>query len=449
MKVFVYTVAGHTFSVRAEEGIDLSEALSQYVPFAEVPAAEKDSVFRLRVVPASGLDVPQGLTEEFSQDDDGSQIRLCRTPEGAGWFEFSLWGKLSGVMLVDAAFTQATLAVHDHGSFALNNALMVMYAMRTARLGTALFHAAVIGQDGRGYLFLGKSGTGKSTHSRLWQKYIPGVQLINDDNPVVRMKGGMAYVYGSPWSGKTPCYRNVRMPVRAMVMLQQSPTNAIRRLGTLEAYAAILGSVSGMQWNRRVADALHHTEEKLLSCVPIWHLDCRPDEEAARLCHSTVTKISAKEALEEAVRMVGEGIYVTIPVEGRSMLPFIVGGRDSAVLMPPKDISRGDVVLAWVGTYYVIHRVLRMEGNELTLMGDGNINLYEHCRMSDVRARVDYVIDQHGKSRNLRSLWRRVGAWLWVSLRRFRPVLLRVYRFTTPLLLGGRAGVVGLTCFHI
>lgn len=290
MKVFVYTVAVHTFSVRAEEGIDLSEALSQYVPFAEVPAAEKDSVFRLRVVPASGLDVPQGLTEEFSQDDDGSQIRLCRTPEGAGWFEFSLWGKLSGVMLVDAAFTQATLAVHDHGSFALNNALMVMYAMRTARLGTALFHAAVIGQGGRGYLFLGKSGTGKSTHARLWLKHIEGSELVNDDNPVVRvMEDGTARVYGSPWSGKTPCYRNIDMPVGGFVQLSQAPYNAIRRLKGIAAYAALVPSISGKRWDRTIADGLHATENALASTVPVWHLECLPDAEAARLCAETIT----------------------------------------------------------------------------------------------------------------------------------------------------------------
>ena len=292
MKVFVYTVAGHTFSVRAEEGIDLSEALSQYVPFAEVPATEKDSVFRLRVVPASGLDVPQGLAEEFSQDDDGSQIRLCRTPEGAGWFEFSLWGKLSGVMLVDAAFTQATLAVHDHGSFALNNALMVMYAMRTARLGTALFHAAVIGQGGRGYLFLGKSGTGKSTHARLWLKYIDGSELVNDDNPVVRvLEDGTVRVYGSPWSGKTPCYKNVSLPAGGFVLLEQAPRNVICRLNGIRAYAALVPSISGKRWDRAIADGLHETENALASRIPVWQLQCLPDEEAARLCYETISKV--------------------------------------------------------------------------------------------------------------------------------------------------------------
>ena len=443
-----YAVAGHTFSLHLPAGDPLLRQMEAYAPFlvAVLPSGT-EPLFSL-TVSAKPLPLPEGVQEDASFDVNGMPMQCGRTPDGY-YFDFHYGDRPALRLLTDATFGKAEAYLMEGRRGGLDTALMVMYAVSSAPYGTLLFHASTVSVRGSAYLFLGKSGTGKSTHSRLWQKYIPGVQLINDDNPVVRMKGGMAYVYGSPWSGKTPCYRNVRMPVRAMVMLQQSPTNAIRRLATLEAYAAILGSVSGMQWNRRVADALHHTEEKLLSCVPIWHLDCRPDEEAARLCHSTVTKISAKEALEEAVRMVGEGIYVTIPVEGRSMLPFIVGGRDSAVLMPPKDISRGDVVLAWVGTYYVIHRVLRMEGNELTLMGDGNINLYEHCRMSDVRARVDYVIDQHGKSRNLRSLWRRVGAWLWVSLRRFRPVLLRVYRFTTPLLLGGRAGVVGLTCFHI
>jgi hypothetical protein len=167
---------------------------------------------------------------------------------------------------------------------AIDNALMLLFAMATARLGTALFHAAVVSHEGQGYMFLGKSGTGKSTHAQLWLEHIEGTELVNDDNPVVRD----GVVYGSPWSGKTPCYRNVSYPLGGIVLLSQAPYNQIRRLGGIEAYTALVASISGQRWNSRIADGLHQTENALVTNVPVWHLECLPDEEAARLCRKTV-----------------------------------------------------------------------------------------------------------------------------------------------------------------
>ena len=168
MRETSYQVAGHRFSVRVSDGIELSEAFAPYAPFAVGPGTPAAApIFRLDVVPEAALPVPQGAVLEFEQDDEGSQIRVFRTPAGENWFEFLLWNRLAGKMRVSGDFREASLALVAHGAFALGNALMVMYALSTAKLGTALFHAAVIGYEGKGYLFLGKSGTGKSTHARL------------------------------------------------------------------------------------------------------------------------------------------------------------------------------------------------------------------------------------------------------------------------------------------
>ena len=94
-----------------------------------------------------------------------------------------------------------------------------MYAFRTATLGTLEMHASVIAHEGRGYLFLAKSGTGKSTQSRMWLRCIEGAKLLNDDNPAIRIADGRPLVFGTPWSGKTPCWRNLSVPVKALVRL--------------------------------------------------------------------------------------------------------------------------------------------------------------------------------------------------------------------------------------
>jgi hypothetical protein len=71
-------------------------------------------------------------------------------------------------------------------------------------------------------------------------------------------------------------------------MLSQAPYNKIRRLGGIEAYAALVASISGQRWDRRIADGLHQTENALVTHVPVWHLECLPDEAAARVCCAEV-----------------------------------------------------------------------------------------------------------------------------------------------------------------
>ena len=184
----------------------------------------------------------------------------------------------------------ALVAESDAGrKFGLNNALMLVYAFASAPYATLLMHASVIRNDGRGYLFLGKSGTGKSTHTRLWLSHIPGSDLMNDDNPVVRVVEGTVYVYGSPWSGKTPCYRRVSAPVGAFVQLRQCPENTIRKESVLESFASLLPSVSTMKWDRRIHSAHCDTISDIIRLSPIYLLGCRPDEEAARQSFHTLT----------------------------------------------------------------------------------------------------------------------------------------------------------------
>ena len=95
-------------------------------------------------------------------------------------------------------------------------------------------------------------------------------------------------MYGSPWSGKTPCYKNMDLPVGGFVQLAQAPFNKIQRLKGIGAYAVLVPSISGKRWDRAIADGLHETENALASGVPVWMLECLPDEEAARLCSDTI-----------------------------------------------------------------------------------------------------------------------------------------------------------------
>ena len=286
MKTAYYEVGGHVFSVSGGE--EFLALMENYEPFhCDTDVTDGERAFSLTI---GGSEVPL-YSEELRQEEEGQEIVCGKTADGKAVFEFRWWNEIAGWLVCSPDYREGRLLTTGrYTKMAVDNALMVLYALATAASGTVLFHAAVVSREGKGYMFLGPSGTGKSTHARLWLKYIAGTALVNDDNPVVRLADdGLPIVYGSPWSGKTPCYRNVSYPLGGIVLLSQAPYNKIHRLGGIHAYASLVASISGKRWDSRVADGLHATENALASTVPVWHLECLPDEEAAKLCHAQIS----------------------------------------------------------------------------------------------------------------------------------------------------------------
>lgn len=128
----------------------------------------------------------------------------------------------------------------------------------------------------------------------MWLRRFSNADLLNDDNPVVRLEEDGVWVYGTPWSGKTPCYKNSRVPLAGIVNLSQAPQNKIRPIKGIEAYMALVVSISGMRWDKKVADGLHATENRLAQEVKMFHLECLPDENAAEVCYGAFTEVSAQ-----------------------------------------------------------------------------------------------------------------------------------------------------------
>lgn len=288
MDLNYYKVAGHVFSVN----VSLPENYEPFIVKDLTGISQESVIFNLQVK----KNVPfENFKEETRQIEEGQEIVCGNTADGKPVFVFSNFGYTVAQLVCSANFQNASLALTDCDShaitYALNNSLMVLYALAMAKLDTALFHGAVVDCGGTGYMFLGESGTGKSTHARLWLKHISNTELLNDDNPVVRVFHEGSKIYGSPWSGKTPCYKNRELPLGGMVLLSQAPFNKIERLYGVNAFAALVPCISGMRWNRGIADGLFNTENALASSTPVWHLECLPDEAAARLCFENVGKV--------------------------------------------------------------------------------------------------------------------------------------------------------------
>ncbi|WP_104384622.1 hypothetical protein [Sphingobacterium sp. HMA12] len=165
---------------------------------------------------------------------------------------------------------------------------MMIFGQASLLHDTIMIHASVVNHEGSGIAFLGKSGTGKSTHSRLWQTHIPNTVLLNDDNPAIRITAAGIFIYGTPWSGKTPCYKNERLPLKAFVRLQQAPANTFTLQPGLKGFIAVLPSCTAIRWNKDLFSGMNTILEKIVGEIPVGYLQCLPDAAAAQLCYSSI-----------------------------------------------------------------------------------------------------------------------------------------------------------------
>lgn len=167
--------------------------------------------------------------------------------------------------------------------------LWITFNIHAIHHGVVAIHSSVVTYRQAAILCLGESGTGKSTHTRLWREHIEGAGLLNDDSPFVRIVDDEARVYGSPWSGKTPCYRNLCCRIAAFLRLSQAPENQIKRLHVLQAYGALQPSCPpSFVHDERLFDAVNRLLSELLRRVVAYHLACLPNREAAELSRSTI-----------------------------------------------------------------------------------------------------------------------------------------------------------------
>lgn len=138
-----------------------------------------------------------------------------------------------------------------------------------------------------------------------------------------------------------------------------------------------------------------------------------------------------EQIIQEAVRLVQDGVSVTFPVKGRSMIPFIFGGRESVILQKTGSLQLGQVVLAQVGPgRYVVHRIIKVEPDRITLMGDGNIRGTESCTPAYVLAVATHVVDENGRRRPLDTRGQLLKARLWYGIRPLRRIILAILRRT-------------------
>lgn len=150
-----------------------------------------------------------------------------------------------------------------------------------------ILHASFIEHEGQAILFTAPSETGKSTQAKLWCDHM-GAELVNGDRAAVRIMDGAVYACGTPFSGSSPVRRNVTLPLAAIVYLSQAPENTITQLKGVRAFRRVWEGCTVNTWEREDVEKATKTVSEVVSCVPVYHLACTPDERAVELLKHTM-----------------------------------------------------------------------------------------------------------------------------------------------------------------
>lgn len=291
-----FLIGGHLVSIGCMAADDaFLHLLPSFAPFIlreEASLGDTPTLLSLTICqslpPTSGrkllrpFDTGNGVATLYQLPGEGYEIEMA---DGEG--------KTCSILSAHEDFTKCLCALSGtpvQRAFGLNSALMTAYAFAAGRHDTLLVHASCITHEGKAYPFMAPSGTGKSTHTALWLTHVDGAQLLNDDNPIVRLERDGVFVYGSPWSGKTPCYRPQRMPLGALTQIRRAPSNAMARLHPAPAFAALLTACPSMCWDTGANRRTHDTLSRLIATIPVFTLRCLPNGEAALLCHETLAQ---------------------------------------------------------------------------------------------------------------------------------------------------------------
>lgn len=288
-----FRIADFLLSVQLPEASDIEKLLPSFRPFRETENTDGQILFNFSAL-------PDGISQEESSDK-----LLEETDNDMG--HLSLYASSTGyrVDVSNNGYTHRLQASPDFSSVRasvlwsdkyvgniLSSMIRIAYAQAILPHEAVSIHAATVSHEGKAYLFMGKSGTGKSTHASLWTACIPGAELLNDDNPTVRIVNDRAYAYGTPWSGKTPCYKNASYPIEGMVRLVQAPENRfILKEGT-KAFAILYPGCSVISQDVRLRNCLYDTLARLSGMTTVGALECRPDKEAALLCFQNLNRLS-------------------------------------------------------------------------------------------------------------------------------------------------------------
>ncbi len=163
-----------------------------------------------------------------------------------------------------------------------------IFYYKLLKFGGFMLHSSTIAKDGKAYIFSADSGTGKSTHTSLWQKYLSDVTMINDDKPAIKLDNGVFYAVGTPWSGKHDQNADIAVPIGGFVVLSRGKENKIRPAKPFETVPFIMRQTV-FPAKPENTELLSELLDKFLTTVPAFHLECDISEQAVQTSYEALT----------------------------------------------------------------------------------------------------------------------------------------------------------------
>ena len=159
-------------------------------------------------------------------------------------------------------------------------------ANRMPSFDTILFHGSVIAVDGEAYVFTARSGTGKSTHARLWrEQFGDRAVMVNDDKPLIRITESGAIAYGTPYNGKHRLGNPIAVPVKAVCILERDAENHIEPISKSDAFLMLVQQTYRPEDGYAMAKTLQLLD-RMASGVSLYRLGCNMDPEAALVSYN-------------------------------------------------------------------------------------------------------------------------------------------------------------------
>ncbi len=174
---------------------------------------------------------------------------------------------------------------------ALQAELAAFYTKLLAQIplyGAFFLHASLIDVNGVGVAFTALSGTGKSTHTLLWQRLLgEKMQIINGDKPIIRFENDIPYGYGTPWNGKEHLGKNAKTPIKHLCFIERSEQNSCEKISCESALKGIFNQLF-IPSNPSAALKTLELLDRLFKSVSIWIIKCNTDISAAVTSYNTI-----------------------------------------------------------------------------------------------------------------------------------------------------------------
>ncbi|GEM_PF-295704 len=296
-----------------------------------------------------------------------------------------------------------------------------------------MLHGSVVAVDGRAYLFTANSGTGKTTHTRLWLENIEGSYILNGDKPIILFRDNKAFACGTPWRGKENCGVNEILPLSGICILERGEKNSIEKISFKDAFNILM--MQSYHPSRNNGTLLSMQLIQKLNSVNTFRLKCNMDREAAFVSYDAMSKKETT-TFEEVLNSTGKLLYKNV---GVSMMPLIREGKDIMIIEkePLNNLKKLDAVLftrpGVIGRgAYVLHRILKVnKDGTYWIVGD-------HCFGGETVKRENIIgvltgVVRDGKTISINDKNYKFYVHLWCDLYPIRFIILRIkYFFKYP-----------------